>query len=73
MDSIRIVEWNANGLLQHRQELELLLRSQKIDVCLIAETHFTKKTYFKMQGYEVYFTIHPTNKARGSTAVIVRN
>lgn len=26
-----------------------------------------------MQGYQVYFIIHPTNKARGSTAVIVRN
>ncbi|CAL1672120.1 unnamed protein product [Lasius platythorax] len=73
MDCIRIAEWNANGLIQHIQEIEMFLRDQKIDVCLISETHFTKETYIKIRGYLVYHTVHPSNKARGGTAVIVKN
>lgn len=32
-----------------------------------------RKLISKCKDIQVYFTIHPTNKARGSTAVIVRN
>ena len=63
--------WNANGLLQHQQELQAVLDAEKVDVCLISETHFTKQSYIKLRGYKVYHTIHPANTAKGGSAVII--
>lgn len=73
MHDIRILAWNPNGLLQHQQELQMLLDIQKIDICLISETHFTKQTHIKFRGYQVYHTMHPDNTARGGSAIIVKN
>ena len=47
------------------------LVEQKIDVCLISETHFTRESYLKLRDFEVYHTIHPSNCARGGSAVII--
>lgn len=55
--SIRIVAWNANGLVQRNLELELFLVNQRIDICLIAETHFTKETIMRLRGYKS-ITLH---------------
>ena len=72
-NDIRILAWNPNGLLRHQQELQLLLNNQKIDVCLISETHFTNQTHMTLKGYTIYHTIHPDNTARGGSAIIVKN
>lgn len=64
--------WNANGLLRHKEELEILLNSEKIDVCLISETHFTNQSYLSFKNFILYHTPHPSNKARGGSAIIVR-
>jgi len=71
-NTLRIVTWNANGLIQHKLELENFLQQEKIDVILISETHFTNKSVFNLRGYRVYSTEHPSNKARGGTAIIIR-
>ena len=65
--------WNANGLHKYKKELEVVLETEKIDVFLIAETHFTNESYFKIKNFETYHTIHPMNCARGGSAVIVRS
>lgn len=71
--TLRIMEWNANGLNQHKNELQCLLESENIDICLISETHFTKQSYTKFKNYSVYHTIHPSNNARGGSAIIIRD
>lgn len=71
-NQLRILEWNSNGLLQHQQELQAILDIEKIDVCLISETHFTKETYIKFKGFKVYHTIHPDNAAKGGSAIIIK-
>src|SRR5436190_4288500 len=68
---LRISLWNANGLANHCQELKLFITQNKLDVCLISETHFTDRSYFKIPGYNVYCTNHPYNRAHGGTAIIV--
>ena len=35
---MRIVLWNANGLAQHKFELELFLKQQQIDVMLMVQS-----------------------------------
>jgi exonuclease III len=71
-NTLRILAWNANGLLQHKEHLLVALIEHKIDVCLISETHFTRESYLKLRGYEVYHTVHPSNCAKGGSAVIVK-
>lgn len=71
-NDIRILEWNADGLQQRQHELQTVMDIQKIDICLISETHFTRETYLKLRGYQVYHTTHPSNSARGGSAVIVK-
>ena len=73
INTLKVMLWNANGVQKHKKELEILLNSKKIDVCLVAETHFTKESYFKIQFFETYHTTHPMNCARGGSAVIIRS
>lgn len=69
---LRIATWNANGLLKRREEIQIFLNTQKIDVCLISETHFTKQNYLNIRGYKLYHTIHPQNQARGGSAILIK-
>jgi exonuclease III len=72
-NTLKIMSWNANGLLNHQQELQATLDINRIVVCLISETHFTKQTFIKFRGYKLYHTTHPGNAARGGSAVIVKD
>lgn len=69
----KIAVWNANGLSQHRREVEIFLNDHKIDIMLISETHFTDKSYIKFPNYNVYTTTHPDNRAHAGSAVIIKN
>lgn len=70
--TLRIVTWNANGLLQHIPELEIFLNTQNIDICLISESHFTKLSHARIRGYKFYRANHPAEKARGGSAIFIK-
>jgi len=70
---LRVVLWNANGLLNHKLEFQAFLDLHKIDIALISETHFTSRTVFKFPHYTKYHTIHPDNNAHGGAAIILRS
>ena len=42
----------------------------RVDVCLISEIHFTRESYIKLRGFDVYHAMHLNNCARGGSAVI---
>jgi exonuclease III len=71
-NSLRVMEWNANGLLRHQHELQVILSTQNIDICLISETHFIKESSIRFKNYITYHTIHPANTARGGSVDIIR-
>lgn len=68
-----ISHWNANGLTERRLEFITYLETYDIDIMLLLETRFTQKTYFTIQGYNCYFTNHPSGNAHGGTGVLVKN
>ena len=70
--NLRIATWNANGLLSKIHELELFLWNEKIDVCLISESHLTKQSIIRFKGYKVYNTLHPSNVARGGSTILIK-
>jgi hypothetical protein len=41
---LRTALWNANRLIQHKEEIILFLKEQHIDILLIGETHFTAES-----------------------------
>ena len=69
---LRIVCWNADGLLQRQDELKYYLEHEKIDICLISETHFNNQSYLKLNGYKVYHTVHPNNNGWGGSAILIK-
>lgn len=71
--SMTALLWNANGLYQHRYELEYLLNEKRIDIAMITETHLTANTRFKINGYYIYRTDHPDNTGHGGTALLVKS
>lgn len=70
--ALKIMAWNCNGLLNHQNELQVVLDIENIDLCLVSETHFTKQCHITFNGYKVYHALHPANKGRGGSAVIVK-
>lgn len=70
---LKICHWNANGISQHKLELQHFLAKHEIDLMLVSETHLTDKHNFRINGYEVYDTKHPLGRSRGGTAIIIKN
>lgn len=65
--------WNANGLVQHSQEVKTFLTIHDIDIMLISEAHLKSDTYLKIPRYSIYATPHPDGTAHAGTAVIVKS
>lgn len=73
MNELKIALWNANGLSQHKLEVQTFIIEQNLDIMLISETHFTEKNYLKFNGYKLYDTKHPSGKGHGGTAILIKN
>ncbi|PNF38784.1 RNA-directed DNA polymerase from mobile element jockey [Cryptotermes secundus] len=70
---LKIALWNANGLLQHKDEIKIFLDHNAIDILLVSETHFTDRTYLRIPHYNAYFTNHPDNTAHAGTGILIKN
>lgn len=70
---LRIATWNANSLLNRCEEIQVFLDTKKIDVCLISGTHFTNQSYLKIRGYKVYNRVHPQNRGREGSDIIIKD
>jgi hypothetical protein len=58
--------------MHHQQELQLMLDTETIDVCLVSETHFTNQSFARCWGYKVYHIVHPDSTATGGGAVLIQ-
>ena len=72
MSNIKIAIWNANGLIQHIQEIKAFVSNQNIDIMLISETHLTDKSHVIIPNYSIYNTNHPANTAQGASAIVIK-
>ena len=71
-NSLLILLFNANGLKNHQNELQVVLQEKRIDVALISETHFTKYSHIPIAGYNLLKTNHPDNTAHGGAAIYIK-
>jgi exonuclease III len=47
-NNLRIIHWNANGILNKANEFHTLLIREKIDIALISETKLKPTSQFKI-------------------------
>jgi exonuclease III len=73
MDKIRIAVWNSNGLNNHIGEIPIFLKTNKIDILLIAESRTTKRSVIKIPYYTIYYANHPDGTAHAGSALIMKS
>lgn len=73
MNCLRICFWNANGIRQHKYELEYFLKIYEIDIILISETRLTSRSFFRIDGYAFYDTKDPRGRACGGSGILIKN
>jgi hypothetical protein len=49
---LKVALWNANGVLQHEDEIKIFLDHKAIDILLVSATHFTDSTFFIITSHK---------------------
>lgn len=68
---MKIMYWNANGVRHRAGELEHLMKTEKIEIALINETHLKPNINIYMANYKFYKTDR-INRPGGGTAILVK-
>jgi len=71
INELRIISWNAAGLLNKLTELESYIHQHDIDVVMVSETHLIHSDSINIQGFHIYPANHPSNNRRGGSAIII--
>ena len=64
--------WNCQGVRPKRRELELYLKENEFDIVALNETFLTKKTNFKIHGYDMIKSDRSTGRG-GGVAFLVKH
>ncbi|OAD60929.1 RNA-directed DNA polymerase from mobile element jockey [Eufriesea mexicana] len=72
MANLKMAFWNSNGLQQRVLEIKTFVYKNNIDILFVSETHFATKSYIKIPYYTVYNSNHPSGKAHGGSAIIIK-
>lgn len=70
---LRFALWNANGITQHINELEAFIKHNQLDMVLVSETHFSSRSHFEINGFDVITCNRPDDAARGGSAIIIKS
>ena len=68
--SLRLVQWNAEGIRQKKPELQAFLRDNRIDVICVQETHLTEAHRFFVRGYDIFRRDRPTGHKGGILTLV---
>ena len=69
---LKVMHWNAEGVMNKKTELENLLFKEEVSVCCIQETHLTPEKTFRVRGYQS-FRSDRENRHKGGILTLVRN
>ena len=71
-NSLRIMQWNAEGIYCKKPEFHTFLRENNIDVACLQETHLCEKRKFFIRGYDTFRRDRP-NGQRGGVITLVKH
>ena len=69
---INIVQWNAEGVSNKKDELQHFLHENNVNICCNEETHLKEDKPFKIRGYQVFRSDRKERK-KGGVMTLVRN
>ncbi|TDG38233.1 hypothetical protein AWZ03_015345, partial [Drosophila navojoa] len=73
-NSYKIAFWNASGVSNKINEVELFIQRLKIDIMMVVETRVTPgTTTLDVPGYVTYTATNQQSHRRGGVAILVRN
>ena len=72
-NSLLVLLWNCNGILNHTNELIAILHEKRIDIALIAESHLTVNSRLNIPGYQTISSNHPDGTAHAGSAILIRS
>lgn len=68
---LKLLNWNANGIKRQENELRYFIKSNKIMIAGITETHLVEGDKFSIPGFRIYRNDRLAQKAAGGVAIIV--
>ena len=68
---LKVMHWNAEGVMNKADALKIFLHENSVDICCIQETHLQEGKTFKIRGYQVYRNDRKGHK--GGVLTLVRN
>ena len=69
----RIAVWNANGVSQKFNEIEIIVKNNYIDIFLLCETHLNSRLHLKIRGYDLVIANHPDNRYHTGAAILIKS
>ena len=66
-------QWNAEGLMKKKTELEQRLNKNNIDICCFQETHLQKDKTFKVRGYQCVSTDKGGDRKKGGIITLIKS
>jgi exonuclease III len=73
VDTVRIAVWNSNGLNNHIGEIPIFLKTNKVDILLISESHTIEQSVIKISYYTTCYASHPDGTAHAGSALIIKS
>lgn len=71
-NSLIILLWNCNGILNQGNELIVVLHEKRIDIALISEFHLTERSKLNFPVYHPFTFHHPDRTAYVGSEILVR-
>ena len=69
---VKVMHWNAEGVLNKQTDLQHVLHKNNITICCIQETHLQPKKYNKVRGYQCLRS-YRIGRSKGGILTLVRN
>ena len=71
--TLKVMQWNAEGLMRKKTELEHIMNKDNIDICCIQETHLQKDMTFKARGYQCFRTDRGGDRRKGGIITLIKS
>ena len=71
--TLKAMQWNAEGLMTKKTELEHRMSKENIDICCIQETHLQKNKTFKGRGYQCFRTDSGGDRRKGGIITLIKS
>ena len=71
--TLKVMQWNAEGLMRKKTELEHRMNKENIDICCIQETHLQKDNTFKAGGYQCFRTDRGGDSRKGGIITLIKS